>query len=184
MKQLLTLSLVVLFVACKKATERNDLAVKTVEQYTIEQFMNNEAISGGSFSPDNSKLLISSNRSDIYNVYTIPSTGGDMTPITQSDSTSIFAESYFPTDERMLLSADGNGDEIDHLFVRELDGTITDVTPEKGAKSSFYGWTAEKTGFYYGSNKRDARYFDVYEMDITDYKSKLIYQNNDGLDFR
>lgn len=184
MKQLLTLTLVVLFVSCKKDTEKNDLAVKTVEQYTIEQFMDNEAISGGSFSPDNSKLLISSNRSDIYNVYTIPSTGGDMTPITQSDSTSIFAESYFPTDERMLLSADGNGDEIDHLFVRELDGTITDVTPEKGAKSSFYGWTAEKTGFYYGSNKRDARYFDVYEMDITDYKSKLIYQNNDGLDFR
>lgn len=184
MKHLLTLCLIVLFVSCKKDTEKKDTATKTVDQYTIEQFMDNEAINGGSFSPDNSKLLISSNRSDIFNVYTIPSTGGEMTPITQSDSTSIFAESYFPNDERMLFSADGNGDEIDHLFVRELDGTIKDVTPEKGAKSSFYGWTAEKTGFYYGSNKRDARYFDVYEMDITDYKSKLIYQNNDGLDFR
>ncbi len=184
MKQLLTLCLIVLLVSCKKDTKQNDTTAVTVGQYTIEQFMDNEAIGGGSFSPDNLKLLILSNRSGIYNVYTVPTKGGDFTSITQSDSTSIFAESYFPNDERMLLSADGNGDEIDHLFVRDLDGKITDVTPEKGAKSSFYGWTADKTGFYYGSNKRDARYFDVYEMPINNFKSKLIYQNNDGLDFR
>ena len=59
-----------------------------------------------------------------------------MTPITQSDSTSIFANSYFPNDDRILFNSDGNGDEIDHLFVRELDGTIKDITPEEGAKAS------------------------------------------------
>jgi len=44
---------------------------------------------------------------------------------------------YFPNDHRMLLRADGNGDEIDHLFVRDIEGNITDITPEKGAKSNF-----------------------------------------------
>jgi len=99
--------------------------------------MDNESVGGGSFSSDNSNLLVSSNRSGIYNVFTIPAKGGEMTAITQSDSTSISANSYFPNDDRMLLSADGNGDEIDHLFVRELDGTIKDITPVLGAKSDF-----------------------------------------------
>ncbi|RIA10155.1 dipeptidyl aminopeptidase/acylaminoacyl peptidase [Flavobacteriaceae bacterium MAR_2010_72] len=183
MKQILTLSLIVLLAGCKKDADKKDDMAKTVSEYSIEQFMDNEAVSGGYFSSDNSKLLISSNKSGIYNLYSIPTTGGDYTTITASDSTSIFAQSYFPNDDRILYSADGNGDEIDHIFMIDLDGSITDLTPEKEAKSSFYGWNADKTGFYFGSNKRDPRYFDVYEMDITDFKTTLVYQNNDGLDF-
>lgn len=174
------LILLVMVLSCKDKTKDTQ---KEIKQYTIEQFMDNEAVGGGSFSADNTTLLVSSNRSGIYNVYTIPAKGGQMTAITESDSTSIFAESYFPKDNRMLLSADGNGDEIDHLFVRELNGEIKDITPEKGAKSSFYGWSKDNNYLYYGSNKRDPRFFDVYKLSVSDYSSKLIYQNNDGLDF-
>ncbi len=169
-----------LLFSCKEEAKKPQ---REVQQYTIEQFMNNEAIGGGSFSPDNSNLLISSNRSGIYNVYTIPVKGGEMTAITTSDSTSFFAKSYFPNDHRMLLSADGNGDEISHLFVRETDGTIKDITPYKGAKAGFYGWSKDKKHLYYGSNKRDSRYFDIYKLSIDDYTAKMIYQNNEGLTY-
>lgn len=184
MKQLILVSTILLFISCKDKKEMKDeIKAVSVEQYTIEQFMDNEAVGGGSFSSDNSQLLISSNRSGIYNVYTVPTTGGDYTPITASDSTSYFAESFFPNDDRMLLSADGNGDEIDHIYLRENSGAITDLTPEKTAKSQFYGWAADDKSFYFGSNKRNPQYFDVYEMDISDFKSKMIYQNNDGMNF-
>ncbi|WP_027124762.1 S9 family peptidase [Gelidibacter mesophilus] len=175
---------ILLCVSCKdkKDEKKEDTATK-VEQYTIEQFMDNEAVTGGSFSYDNSQLLISSNRSGIFNVYTIPVTGGDYTPITASDSTSYFAQSFFPNDDRMLLSADGNGDEINHIFLRDTTGTIRDLTPEKGAKSDFYGWAEDGKSFYYGSNKMNPKFFDVYEMDIANFNSKMIYQNNDGLNF-
>jgi len=184
MKTKILMLLLIAFVwSCKDDPKSKDLANRDVKQYSIEQFMDNEAVGGGSFSADNTKLLVSSNRSGIYNVYTIPSTGGEMTAITTSDSTSIFANSYFPKDDRMLLSADGNGDEIDHLFVRELDGSIKDITPEKGAKANFYGWSEDDEHLYYGSNKRDPRFFDVYKMSTKDYSSELIYQNNDGMNF-
>jgi dipeptidyl aminopeptidase/acylaminoacyl peptidase len=183
MNKLVTLALLVLFASCKKEIETKEITLD-LKQYTIEQFMDNEAVRGGSFSPDKSNLMVSSNRSGIYNVYTVPSTGGEMTAITSSDSTSIFAESYFPNDNRMLLSADGNGDEIDHIYVRELDGTIKDITPEKEAKSNFYGWSKDDHYLYFGSNKRDPRFFDVYKMSIDNYTSKMLYQNNDGLEFR
>ncbi|WP_047547777.1 S9 family peptidase [Psychroserpens sp. Hel_I_66] len=181
--KLLGLCIAVLMFSCKEDTKETAMKEREIKQYTIEQFMDNEAVGGGSFSHDNSKLLVSSNRSGIYNVYTIPVKGGEMTAITSSDSTSISANSYFPNDDRMLLSADGNGDEIDHLFVRELDGNIKDITPEKGAKADFYGWSDDDKHLYFGSNKRDPRYFDVYKMSIDDFSSEMIYQNKDGLDF-
>jgi len=178
--KILGLAIVTLLFSCKEETK---ISQSEIKQYTIEQFMDNEAVGGGSFSSDNTSLLVSSNRSGIYNVYTVPVKGGEMTPITASDSTSVFAESYFLNDNRMLLSADGNGDEIDHLFVRELDGTIKDITPEKGAKSNFYGWSEDKNYLYFGSNKRNPKYFDVYKMSIDDYTSEMIYQDDTGLSF-
>ncbi|KAB1067649.1 S9 family peptidase [Tamlana haliotis] len=174
------LILVLLLFSCKEKSKEIE---RQVNQYSIEQFMDNESVDGGSFSPDNSNLLITSNRTGIYNAYTIPIEGGEVTPITQSDSTSFFAESYFPNDNRILLQADDNGDEINHLFVRELDGSIADITPFPGAKSLFYGWSKDENFLYFGSNKRDPRFFDVYKLAIEDYSSEMIYQNNDGLDY-
>lgn len=181
--KVLTLALLVSLCSCKEDKKDGERSQRDIASYTINQFMDNEAVGGGSFSPDNSNLLISSNRSGIYNAYTIPTKGGEMTPITQSDSTSYFANAYFPNDNRMLLSADGNGDEIDHLFVRETDGNIKDITPVEGAKAEFYGWSKDDKYLYYGSNKRDPKYFDVYKMSIDDYSSEMLYQNNDGMDF-
>ncbi|MCF1192001.1 prolyl oligopeptidase family serine peptidase [Mangrovimonas sp. AS39] len=185
MKQSILLIFVLILVSCKNEnqTKETETAQREIPQYTIEQFMDNESVGGGSFSHDNSKLLISSNKSGIYNAYTVSTQGGDYTPITASDSTSYFAQSFFPSDDRMLLSADGNGDEIDHIYLRDTTGTLTDLTPEKEAKSQFLDWTEDKQGFYYLSNKRDPKYFDVYKMDINTFKPSLIYQNNDGMNF-
>ncbi|MEO8774002.1 MAG: prolyl oligopeptidase family serine peptidase [Gelidibacter sp.] len=184
MKHIIFAFSMLLCLSCKnqKDEKKEDTAIK-IEQYTIEQFMDNEAVAGGSFSFDNTKLLISSNRSGIYNVYTVPTIGGSYTPITASDSTSYFAQSFFPNDDRMLLSADGNGDEIFHIFLRDTTGTIKDLTPDKGAKSEFYGWAEDGQSFYFGSNKMNPKFFDVYEMDIANFNTKMIYQNNDGLNF-
>ena len=181
--KLLGFCLAILLFSCKENEKDIASSEKEIKQYTIEQFMDNEAVGGGSFSADKSNLLVSSNRSGIYNVYTIPVKGGEMTAITESDSTSIFASSYFPNDNRMLLNADGNGDEIDHLFVRELNGTIKDITPDEGAKASFYGWSEDDKYLYFGSNKRDPRYFDAYKMSVEDYSYEMIYQHDSGLSF-
>ena len=182
--KILALLVVLSLCSCKEDKNNNDIAQRDVQQYTIEQFMDNEAVGGGSFSHDNSQLLISSNRSGIYNAYTVPVKGGDVTPITQSDSTSYFANAFFPEDDRMLLSADGNGDEISHLYVRELDGSLKDITPVEGAKANFYGWSKDKKSLYYGSNKRDSRFFDVYKMAIDDYSSRDVISKQRWYEFR
>ncbi|RRQ48162.1 S9 family peptidase [Maribacter algicola] len=182
MKRIVSLLVVAsLMWSCKNKPQQT-VKTQKIKSYTIEQMMDNEAISGGSFSPDNSKLLISSNRSGIYNMYTVPVDGGEMMPITQSDSSSVFAISYFPKDERMLFSMDGNGDEIYHIFIRNLNGSVTDLTPDEGARAGFHSWAEDKKSFFFTSNKRDSRFMDLYQMDFLDYTPKLIYQNDEGYD--
>lgn len=181
MNKIWTLVAVAALWGCKEdaAPSAPDIA-STLKTYTIEQMMDNESISGGSFSPDNSKILVSSNRSGIYNMYRIPRAGGEMTPITQSDSSSVFAISYFPKDERILFEMDGNGDEIYHLYVRDTLGNQRDVTPYPGARANFYGWSANEDRFFFTSNKRDARKDDMYAMDLATMEPSLVYANNDS----
>ncbi|MDJ1481588.1 S9 family peptidase [Cytophagaceae bacterium YF14B1] len=152
------------------------------KQYTISQFMNTVRLSGSSFSPDESKILFTSNQSGIFNAYEIALTGGTPKAQTESKTNSIFAISYFPTDERILFSSDKGGNEITNIYKKDLDGKITNLTPDTTAKSEFVGWSADKKSFFYVTNKRNPQFFDLYEMDITNLQSKLIYKNEQGLD--
>lgn len=179
--ELLLFAILLSFISCKKEEEKKE-ENREISTYTIEQFMDNESVSGGSFSPDNSKLLVTSNRSGIFNMYTIPTAGGDFTPLTSSDSVSIFGISYFPEDERILFRMDDNGDEIYKLFVMEGD-SIFRITPARDARALFYGWTQDGKSFYYGSNQRDSRFTDVYRMNTMTFTPELIFQNNEGYEF-
>ncbi len=153
---------------------------RSVTSYTIEQFYDNKSIFGSSFSHDESKLLTTSNETGIYNVYEMRLADGTMEPLTSSTIESVFAISYFPGDDRILYSSDQGGNEITHIYVRELDGSIRDLTPGEEAKSSFAGWAKDEQSFFYLSNARDARFFDLYEMDIERFAAKMIYENQDN----
>lgn len=175
------IALVCLIWACKEEKKEPSIA-QTMKTYSIAQMMDNESIGGASFSADNSKILISSNRSGIYNMYTIPVGGGEMIPVTQSDSSSVYAISYFPKDDRMLFRMDDNGDEIFHIYLRDTDGSFRDLTPDQGARSLFHRWAKDDASFFYASNKRDKRFMDLYEMDLETLTPSLRYQNDGGYD--
>lgn len=163
-----------IFFACKKTEYRE------VNQYTIEQFMDTVSIGGSSFSHGEKTILFSSNKTGIYNAFTIPVEGGEPTQLTYSEDDAIFALSFFPEDNRILYSSDKGGNEINHIYLRDEDGTVRDLTPEEKEKASFYGWAFDQKSFFYGSNKRDPRFFDIYEMDIETFTPKMIYQNDAG----
>ena len=157
-----------------------------VQKYSIEQFYQNLNIYGGSFSSDESRLLVTSNETGIYNVFALPVDGSEPRQLTSSEKESYFALSYFPTDNRILFQADQGGNENDHLYLLNTDGKIIDLTPTENAKSSFFGWSRDQKNCFYISNKRNPQYFDLYEAPvatITDPATHhLIYENKDGYD--
>ena len=86
-----------------------------VKQYTIEQFMNTVRLGGSSFSPDEKSILFHSNKTGIFNVYSVPVAGGEATQLTHNAKESTFAVSYFPNDARILYTYDRGGNENSHL---------------------------------------------------------------------
>src|SRR5919197_4659294 len=112
----------------KQKPERSAERTFTPTQYAVAEFYKNSEFSGASWSPDDRKILVSSNLSGIWNAYAVPATGGAPQPLTRSTTNSIFALSYFPHDERILYESDQGGNELTHIYVRNPDGSIKDVT--------------------------------------------------------
>ena len=136
-KDSLAIPILALAMACGSADEVADFREFShgdVPEYTIEQFMETTNLLGASFSPDRSKILVSTDETGILNAYAIPIAGGDPIPLTDSRSESIRVASYFPDDERFIYLADVGGNELDHVYVRELDGSITDLTPARSSR--------------------------------------------------
>ena len=150
------------------------------KHYTIEQFMNTIAITGASFSPDESRILFSSNKTGIWNAYTVPVIGGEWSPMTTSTTDSTYAVTYFPKDDRILFTRDQGGNELNHLYVRTPEGQEKDLTPGAKLKAVFGGFTPDGGAFWVQTNERDPRFFDIYRYDAKSYERALFYENKDG----
>jgi len=155
-------------------------AARLAHQYTIQQFLATTTLTGDSFSPDGTKILVSSNQSGIYNAYSIAVNGGNPVALTHSTTDNVFAVGYFPRDDRILYLSDQGGNELSHLYVRYPDATVRDLTPGTKLKAEFLGWALDETSFYLTTNERDPRYFDVYEVPVDTYKRELVFKNDGG----
>jgi len=173
-------------ITTKPPESRKDSAAKpdpkAVKQYTIEQFMGTTKIGGSSFSHDERSILFHSNKSGIFNVYSMPVGGGEPKQLTNSTKESTYAISYFPADARFLYRYDQGGNENEHIYLRELDGTDRDLTPGERTKAYFLRWSHDKKSFFFSTNERDPKFFDLFEMSLTDLKAAMIYQNDEGYD--
>jgi dipeptidyl aminopeptidase/acylaminoacyl peptidase len=175
--RLFALFTILFLISCQRTGYRE------VKQYTIEQFLNTTLISGSSISHDDQTILFSSNQTGIYNAYSVPVEGGEPTQITNSTTDAVYIVSYLPNDNRFLYRSDKGGNEIWHIYLRNEDGSVQDLTPDAKARAIFYGWSFDDQSFFFGSNKRDPRFTDIYEMDIAAFTSKMIYQNDAAYQF-
>ena len=121
-------------------------------EYTIEQFMKTSSVRGSSFSSNESEILFSSDSTGIYNAYTKPIGGGKSTALTQNTENSVFTISFFPNDKRILYRGDQGGNELWHIYLRQPDGTVTDLTPGEKERALFGGWALDEKSFFYISN--------------------------------
>ena len=155
---------------------------RSVGRYSVADLYKNSQFSGASFCADGRKVLVSSNRSGIWNAYAVPVDGGEPEPLTQSTTDSIFAASCFPDDDRFLYTSDQGGNELSHVFVRQMDGTTKDLTPGAKVNAQFAGWAHDEASFFVSSNARDSRYFDLYRYTTDGHASTIFYRNTKGFD--
>ncbi|MCE9673632.1 S9 family peptidase [Myxococcus stipitatus] len=140
--------------------------------------MKTTLIRGAAFSPDEKRVIYSSNQTGIFNVFSIPVTGGKPTQLTHSTVDSTFVVGAFPKDERILFTRDQGGNELLHLYVRTPDGKEQDLTPGDKVRAVFFGWSRDESAFYALTNERDPRFMDLYRYDAKTYARTLLYPSD------
>lgn len=165
-------------------------------RHDARAFYASTSFSGASFSADGETLLVTSDQTGIFNAYALDIAKGSLTPLTRSTRNAIQSIAWFPEDRRFLFTADQGGNELHHLYVRELDGTEHDLTPGEGLKAQFAGWGADRRSFFALTNERDPKYFDLYRYRFgarpveavagdelaPGYARELLFQNPGGFD--
>ncbi len=186
MKYLITgsgLVLAGLLAACQPAA---DEPAATVAQYDAATFHQTTSFglassAGFAWSADDSRILISSDETGVFNAYAVDPATGDREALTASDTNATFAVSWFPGDDRAVVTADSGGNEISHIYVRELDGRLNDITPGENVRAQFLGWSPDGGDMWVMTNERDQSAMDIYAYDTLSYESGVVFQNDDAL---
>lgn len=154
-----------------------------VIRYSIDDFLNSESIMYNSLSYKGDKVLYSSDRTGVYNAFSVSIQDKVIKQLTASTENNVFPVSYFPNDDRFLYLSDKGGNEIFHLYVCDEKGEVTELTTDEKERAIFYSWSQDGQSFFYGSNKRDPRFMDVYEMNSKTFESRVLFEDKEGYEF-
>lgn len=137
---------------------------------------------GFAWSADDSRILISSDETGVFNAYAVDPASGAREALTASETNATYALSWFPNDDRAVVTADSGGNEISHIYVRELDGRLNDITPGEEVRAQFLGWSPDGNDMWVLTNERDQSAMDIYAYDTLSYESGVVFQNDDALE--
>ena len=148
---------------------------------TAQEFFDytNFSLSGSyyGFNLTDERFLVNHNQSGISNAYEFDTQTSEFISVTTSDTKSFYGLSYFPSDDRVILQADNQGDELNHIFVKD-GGEVIDLTDYENTRAKFLGFSVDGLSFYIASNQRDAITLDIYKYSVDDYSKSMLYQNN------
>lgn len=140
---------------------------------------------GFAFSSDGKRLLVNSDRTGVFNAYALHLDDGHFEALIDSDDNAIFAVSWFPHDDRVLLTGDVGGNEHNSVFVVEPDGTLHDLLPPgeyevAGQQSGlrFEALQADGKAFFLTSTERAPQLADLYRYDAETYEREMVFQNS------
>ncbi len=168
--------------ACSKQMPGTEPAAEPITTYSASEFFETTSYGlvppgGKAFSHDGKFILMNSDESGVFNAYALPVSGEEPTQLTDSTDNAVFGESWFPEDNRILYTYDSGGNELNHVVVRELDGSYRDLTPGEDLKAGFLGWNDDGKSFYLVTTERNQRSFDVYRYSTADYERELVFEN-------
>ena len=110
--------------ATKPVSEHTEV-IKSVSKYSAQTFFDTTSFSpaspdGLAYSPDKNSVLLNSDETGVFNAYSVDIASGERKQLTTSTTNAVFGVSFFPNDTRVLFTADNGGDELNHVWVREL----------------------------------------------------------------
>ncbi|MBL0067641.1 MAG: S9 family peptidase [Chitinophagaceae bacterium] len=182
-KQLLIIASfsILLLAGCKSKTTNEEKAPLV----PLEDFFKNADKSGWQISPDGESISYLSPHMGHTNVFVRKITDSVGTPVTHDSVRNIY--NYQWKGNRILYLQDVGGDENYQLFSVSMDGKDQKaLTPfpkvRTGILNDLRYVPGKEKEILITMNKRDARFFDPYSINIETGETKVVYQNDKNFD--
>lgn len=138
--------------------------------------------SSAKISPDGKQLAYLAPKAGVLNVWVGPSDDiSKAQPVTNDTGRGITRYGWAYTNSHILYAQDKGGDENWHVYSTELESKKTiDLTPVDGVQARIQHVSPKfPNEIIVGLNDRDKKYHDLYRVDITSAKRKLLEKNKD-----
>jgi dipeptidyl aminopeptidase/acylaminoacyl peptidase len=130
------------------------------------------------FTADSTNLLFSSNISGQFNLWSVPVEGGWPDQLTTFTDETVRGAGVSPTDGRIVLCADHDGDEFHQLYLidsgRDWPEKITDE-PQVQHYVGSEAWSPDGTKFAYASNARTPTDMETWVRDLETGESRAVF---------
>lgn len=167
-----------------KSSSKRHKAHKMHRVYSAKSFFQTAAFYNLSYASNGEHLLLTANIDGQPSVYQMSTKTGQLDNLIEDRSVPVVSISWFPEDARLLFTQDKGGNEKDHIFVREVNGKLHDLTPGKKVKAKFLGWSRDKKTFWVTSNELHPKHCDLYEYQTEDYSRKIVFENSKRWDIK
>ncbi len=141
---------------------------------------------GASFNFDESLIAYSSDEGGRMDIWARPLVGGVAAKQLTHVKGLIESFEFSPNEDLLVFAADVGGDELMQLYFTDSTGKEpVALFPEdpRTSRSDFVRWAEDGKTFLYTSSRRDAKHMDLYEYDLANKKSTLLWQASDKLEF-
>lgn len=144
-----------------------------MNRYDARAFLTTTRLCGASFSRDEKTLLISSDASGVFNAYDVSICDATVRQRTFSETGNIFAVTYLPDDNSLLVLRDGKSDERVHLCVSAKNG-LQELIPDEEVETRFHGWSFDRRSFYCTAHRSGREYFDLLRVCANTFQQTLL----------
>jgi dipeptidyl aminopeptidase/acylaminoacyl peptidase len=130
------------------------------------------------FTADGSQLLFASNMSGQFNLWRVPVEGGWPDQLTAFADETVRGAGVSPTDGRILVCADHDGDEFHQLYMLDGDRGWPDKLTDEPQVQHYVGgaaWSPDGTKFAYAANARNPSDMEVWVRDVGSGETRAVF---------
>ncbi len=171
---------------CSPAPEvESNLAIQIKSPIKLAEYFKIRRVSGASFNFDETLIAYKSDEGGRMDIWSRPVIGGNAKQLTHAKGL-IASFGFSPTSDLLVFGADIGGDELMQLyFTNSMGKTPVALFPDdpKTTRSDFIRWAEDGNALLYTSNRREAKWMDLYEYQLSSKKSKLVWKASGNLAF-
>jgi len=145
----------------------------------MEQFFATRRFSSVlAFTADGAHLLFAGNLSGQFNLWRVPVEGGWPDQLTSFTEETVRGVGVSPTDGRIVLCADHDGDEFHQLYMLDSDHGWPDKLTDEPEVQHYVGgvaWSQDGTKFAYAANARKSSDMEVWVRDAGSGETRAVF---------